>query len=177
MKRIVIGSVVAVCVMLVAGIMAAMQENGKVPDGIENAIAYSVASFVILDGLFRRYGYFIEGVKNIYMKGLDGKKKMDALMERLRIDPPAFIGGRRVVSVRDYLKGTVRSIDTGEVTGTGLPKSNVLYFEVDNGDRIIIRPSGTEPKIKLYMLTSAPEHSDAEKQCALYMNDTDSFVD
>ena len=131
----------------------------------------------VLEGLFRRYGYFIEGVKNIYMKGLDGKKKMDALMERLRIDPPAFIGGRRVVSVRDYLKGTVRSIDTGEVTGTGLPKSNVLYFEVDNGDRIIIRPSGTEPKIKLYMLTSAPEHSDAEKQCALYMNDTDSFVD
>ena len=130
----------------------------------------------VLDGLFRRYGYFIEGVKNIYMKGLDGKKKMDALMDRLRTAPPAYIGGRRVVSVRDYLKGTVRSIDTGEVKGTGLPKSNVLYFEVDNGDRIIIRPSGTEPKIKLYMLTSAPEHSDAEKQCALYMDDTDGFV-
>ena len=130
-----------------------------------------------LDGLFEKYGYFLEGVKNIYMEGLDGLEKMAALMDELREAPPAHIGGRRVVSIRDYLKNTVTDIDTGNVTETGLPISNVLYFVVDNGDRIIMRPSGTEPKIKLYMLTHAATYEETKRQCDAYMKDTDSFVD
>jgi len=130
-----------------------------------------------LDGLFEKYGYFLEGVKNIYMEGLDGLEKMAALMDELREAPPTHIGGRRVVSIRDYLKNTVTDIDTGNVTETGLPISNVLYFVVDNGDRIIMRPSGTEPKIKLYMLTHAATYEETKRQCDAYMKDTDSFVD
>lgn len=130
-----------------------------------------------LDGLFEKYGYFLEGVKNIYMEGLDGLEKMAALMDELREAPPTHIGGRRVVSIRDYLKNTVTDIDTGNVTETGLPISNVLYFVVDNGDRIIMRPSGTEPKIKLYMLTHAATYGETKRQCDAYMKDTDSFVD
>ncbi|MBR5452930.1 MAG: phospho-sugar mutase [Clostridia bacterium] len=130
-----------------------------------------------LDGLFIKYGYFIEGVKNIYMEGLDGLEKMAALMDELRNAPPTHIGGRRVVSIRDYLKNTVTDVDSGSVTETGLPKSNVLYFAMDNGDRIIMRPSGTEPKIKLYMLTHADTYEETKRQCDAYMKDTDSFVD
>ena len=130
-----------------------------------------------LDGLFEKYGYFLEGVKNIYMEGLDGLEKMAALMDELREAPPTHIGGRRVVSIRDYLKNTVTDIDTGNVNETGLPISNVLYFVVDNGDRIIMRPSGTEPKIKLYMLTHAATYEETKRQCDAYMKDTDSFVD
>lgn len=130
-----------------------------------------------LDRLFEKHGYFLEGVKNIYMEGLDGLEKMAALMDELRNSPPTHIGGRRVVSVRDYLKNTVTDIDSGAVTETGLPKSNVLYFVVDNGDRIIMRPSGTEPKIKLYMLTHADTYEETKRQCDAYMKDTDSFVD
>ena len=107
----------------------------------------------------------------------DGLEKMAALMDELREAPPTHIGGRRVVSIRDYLKNTVTDIDTGNVTETGLPISNVLYFVVDNGDRIIMRPSGTEPKIKLYMLTHAATYEETKRQCDAYMKDTDSFVD
>jgi len=111
------------------------------------------------------------------MEGLDGLEKMSALMDELRNNPPYEIGGQKVVAIRDYEKETVTDLKTGAVTGTGLPKSNVLYFEVECGDRIIMRPSGTEPKIKLYMLTSAKTYEAAKLQCDAYMKATDSFVD
>jgi len=146
----------------------------------EMAAAYMAKNMTLadaLDNIFEKYGYYIEGVKNIYMEGLDGLEKMSALMDELRNNPPYEIGGQKVVAIRDYEKETVTDLKTGAVTGTGLPKSNVLYFEVECGDRIIMRPSGTEPKIKLYMLTSAKTYEAAKLQCDAYMKATDSFVD
>lgn len=146
----------------------------------EMAASYMAKNMTLadaLDDLFEKYGYCIEGVKNIYMEGLDGLEKMSALMDELRNNPPSEIGGQKVVAIRDYEKETVTDLKTGAVTGTGLPKSNVLYFEVECGDRIIMRPSGTEPKIKLYMLTSAKTYEAAKLQCDAYMKATDSFVD
>ncbi|MBQ7969139.1 MAG: phospho-sugar mutase [Clostridia bacterium] len=107
-----------------------------------------------LISLYEKYGYYFEGVQNIYMEGVDGKDKMDALMEKLRNDPPKELGGIKVVSVRDYKSGIITDLETGNTEPTGLPSSNVLYFVNANGDVVVVRPSGTEPKLKLYFLVN-----------------------
>lgn len=107
-----------------------------------------------LISLYEKYGYYFEGVQNIYMEGVDGKDKMDALMEKLRNDPPKELGGVKVVSVRDYKSGIITDLETGNTEPTGLPSSNVLYFVNANGDVVVVRPSGTEPKLKLYFLVN-----------------------
>ncbi len=107
-----------------------------------------------LMSLYEKYGYYFEGVKSIYMEGLDGKDRMNSLMERLRCEPPADLGGIKVVSVRDYKTGIITDLETGKTEPTGLPSSNVLYFVNANGDVVVVRPSGTEPKLKLYFLVN-----------------------
>ena len=105
-------------------------------------------------GLYEKYGFYFEGVQNIYMEGLDGKAKMNALMETLRTNPPKELGGIKVTSVRDYKTGIITDLETGKTEPTGLPSSNVLYFVNANGDVVVVRPSGTEPKLKLYFLVN-----------------------
>ncbi|MBR5323162.1 MAG: phospho-sugar mutase [Clostridia bacterium] len=107
-----------------------------------------------LIALYEKYGYYFEGVQNIYMEGLDGKAKMDAFMENLRNNPLKTLGGLNVVSVRDYKAGTITDTESGKTEPTGLPSSNVLYYENSNGDVVVVRPSGTEPKLKLYYLVN-----------------------
>ncbi len=107
-----------------------------------------------LIALYEKYGYYFEGVQNIYMEGLDGKAKMDAFMETLRKNPLESLGGLKVVSVRDYKAGTITDVESGKTEPTGLPSSNVLYYENSNGDVVVVRPSGTEPKLKLYYLVN-----------------------
>lgn len=107
-----------------------------------------------LDKLYERYGYYLESTKNITMDGFDAAEKMQKLMDSLRTTPPTEIGGHKVCEVRDYLSGEVKKLGSCNVEPTGLPKSDVLYFVLENGDRIVIRPSGTEPKVKLYFLVS-----------------------
>ena len=107
-----------------------------------------------LDKLYERYGYYLESTKNITMDGLDGAEKMQKLMDSLRNTPPSEIGGSKVCEIRDYKSGEVKKIGESSVESTGLPKSDVLYFVLENGDRIVIRPSGTEPKVKVYFLAS-----------------------
>ena len=107
-----------------------------------------------LIALYEKYGYYFEGVQNIYMEGLDGKAKMDAFMENLRKNPLKELGGLKVVSVRDYKAGTITDVESGKTEPTGLPSSNVLYYENSNGDVVVVRPSGTEPKLKLYYLVN-----------------------
>ncbi len=114
-------------------------------------------------GLYEKYGYYFEGVQNIYMEGLDGKEKMDNLMESLRNNPPKKIGGKKVVSVRDYKTGIIKNTETGETESTGLPSSNVLYYVNESGDVVVVRPSGTEPKLKLYFLVNGKTAEDADK--------------
>ena len=105
-----------------------------------------------LQGLYARYGYCYETNVEIYMEGLDGASRMAAMMDTLRNNPPAVFGQVPVELFGDYKTETFTELATGKQTPTGLPKSNVLYFKLTNGDVIVVRPSGTEPKIKFYFL-------------------------
>ena len=105
-----------------------------------------------LNGLYERYGYCYETNVEIYMEGLDGDARMAAMMDALRNDPPALFGDVPVELFGDYKTETFTELATGKKIPTGLPKSNVLYFKLTNGDVIVVRPSGTEPKIKFYFL-------------------------
>jgi len=129
-----------------------------------------------LDSLYERYGYYMEDTTEIYMQGLDGQQKMKELMEKLRNNPPKAISGREIVSMRDYQKETIVDLRTGKTEGTGLPKSNVLYFETEGNNIVVIRPSGTEPKIKIYLLINAENKAEAEKLLAEYKADIGSWT-
>lgn len=124
-----------------------------------------------LNALFARYGYYMDKTHDIYMEGLDGIARRKQTMEKLRITPPTSLGGHRVVRVGDYLAGTVTDLSNGLATPTGLPKSDVLSYETDCGDKIIIRPSGTEPKIKIYFLTHALTQAELAPKMAAYLAD------
>ena len=130
----------------------------------EMASFYSLRGMTLLDAidsLYEKYGFYMENSAEIYMEGLDGKKKISALMEKLRSVEPEFIGGSRVVNIRDYNAETSKNTLTGEITGTGLPKSNVIYFKAENGCVVVARPSGTEPKIKFYILANGENEASA----------------
>jgi phosphoglucomutase len=105
--------------------------------------------------IFKEYGYYVEKVASTTLPGKDGLTKMKEIMANLRANPPKELAGMKVTAVRDYLKG-VRTAD-GKEEPTGLPTSDVLYFELEKGCWVCIRPSGTEPKIKLYCNANAPE--------------------
>ena len=89
------------------------------------------------------------------MEGLDGIEKRKRLMQSLRLDPPASFGGYAVKIVKDYESRRVTNLVSGSVEETDQPKSDVLYYTLENDDKIIVRPSGTEPKIKIYILAHA----------------------
>ncbi len=119
-----------------------------------------------LNALFERYGFCYETNVEIYMEGVDGAAKMDALMNSLRNNPPKAFGIQPVALVGDYLAGTFT--ENGCVRPTGLPKSNVLYYRLQNGDVIVARPSGTEPKIKFYYLLKATDLAQAKEHFNAY---------
>ena len=130
----------------------------------EMAAFYSLRGMTLLDAidsLYEKYGFYMENSAEIYMEGLDGKEQIAALMEKLRANEPEFIGGSRVVNIRDYNAETSKNTLTGEITGTGLPKSNVIYFKAENGCVVVARPSGTEPKIKFYILANGEDEASA----------------
>ncbi len=111
----------------------------------------------ILDELFRRYGYFEEGAKSITLPGADGSARIDAMMADLRNNPPRRLGGEAVQTWADLTNGEVRDIHTDTVVGRyDLPASNVIMLTLDDGAKVIARPSGTEPKIKFYILVRQP---------------------
>ena len=121
-----------------------------------------------LDKLYERYGYCCESNSEIYMEGVDGPAKISAIMDGLRNNCPTSIGGCNVATFGDYKAEEFTDIATGKKTPTGLPKSNVLYFKLENGDVIIVRPSGTEPKIKFYFLVIAENADSANAKIAKY---------
>lgn len=108
--------------------------------------------FDAMDALYEKYGWFSEHTINLVMPGLDGLKKMQALMTELRTNLPETIAGEQVIRTRDYLDGSIYVAGLGKVDHTQMSGSNVLYFEMADGSTFIIRPSGTEPKIKVYIL-------------------------
>ncbi len=113
-----------------------------------------------LQDLFKKYGYYVEKVVSVTLPGKDGVQKMKDIMAAMRNDPPKAIGSLKVTAVRDYLAQKKTTADGSEPID--LPKSDVLYFELENGNWICVRPSGTEPKIKLYVNTRADSEEAAQ---------------
>lgn len=124
-----------------------------------------------LEALFRRYGYYRDTTFDVYMEGVDGITRRTELMKRLRNAPPHMLGGMEIVEIGDCLVGDIRDLSTGETEPTGLPKSDVLSFRTRCGDKILIRPSGTEPKVKFYLLTHADTEEEAARRSAAYLAD------
>ncbi len=100
--------------------------------------------------MYTRYGYYMEGLETITLKGMDGAKQIQSMMKKMRNHPPKELAGLTVLAVRDYSLDTRTDLITKEVTNTGLPSSNVLYYELSENSWCCVRPSGTEPKIKFY---------------------------
>ena len=114
--------------------------------------------------MYEKYGYFKEGLETLTLKGIDGAEQIQNIMTDMRNNPPKELGGYKVVAVRDYKEDTRKDLATGEVTKTGLPTSNVLYYELTDNTWCCVRPSGTEPKIKFYFGVKGTSLADAEKK-------------
>ena len=114
--------------------------------------------------LYEKYGYFKEGLQSITLKGVDGLAQIKKMMEDFRANPPKQLGDYSVVRFRDYEKDTITTLADGTVTPTGLPKSNVLYFDLTDDAWVCVRPSGTEPKIKFYIGVKGSNVEDAQKK-------------
>ena len=121
-----------------------------------------------LQALYKKYGWYGEKTHNLVMPGLDGLEKMAALMKRLRTAPPANIAGVDVVVRKDYQDGSAVDCATGNVGKMELSGSNVLRFELADGTTILVRPSGTEPKIKVYILTKGADAADRDANIEKY---------
>ena len=137
----------------------------------EMAAHYHKKGMTLLDAmnaLYEKYGFFREKTLNLVMPGLDGLQKMKALMASLRGEPPKEIGGTEVVRQRDYLDGSIYVSGVGKVGKTPFEGSNVLYFELADGSSFIVRPSGTEPKIKVYVLCRGESREECDERIARY---------
>ena len=117
-----------------------------------------------IETLFKKYGYYKEDLCTVTLKGQEGAKKIQSMMEQIRTNVPDAVGGLKVLRFRDYRENIIRDCVTGEETATGLPKSNVLYFELENDAWCCIRPSGTEPKIKFYIGVKGSDDADAQEK-------------
>lgn len=114
--------------------------------------------------LYEKYGYYKETQYTITLKGIDGAAQIAQIMDKLRQDPPKNFGPWKVLRVRDYEKDVITDLETGATSPTGLPKSNVLYFELPDDNWCCARPSGTEPKIKFYMGVKGTSLADAQEK-------------
>ncbi|MDY6102941.1 MAG: phospho-sugar mutase [Acetatifactor sp.] len=121
--------------------------------------------------LYEKYGYFKETQYTITLKGIDGSRQIAEIMDKLRQNPPKAFGERKVLKFRDYQNDVILDMETGEKTTTGLPKSNVLYFELPGNEWCCARPSGTEPKIKFYMGVKGTDLEDANARVAQLTED------
>ncbi len=135
----------------------------------EAAAYYKTKNMTLWDAMiemYERYGYYKDGVQAITMKGIEGLAKIQEIMTTLRENPPKEFCGYQVTSFRDYQKDTITDLATGEVKPTGLPKSNVLYFDMTDNVWMCVRPSGTEPKVKFYygVVGTSLEDADAKSE-------------
>lgn len=153
-----------VATMLIAEMALYYQENGT-------------SIFEQMDNIYKKYGYYKEEVVSVTLEGIEGLAKIKSTMDRLRENPPEIIAGKKVIAVRDYL--TSERVDklTGEKSEILLPKSNVIYLELEDWNNFIIRPSGTEPKIKLYCLMKGETEEEANELLKLVKDDIDRIID
>lgn len=135
----------------------------------EAAAYYKTKNMTLWDAMvamYEKYGYYKDAVKAIGLKGIEGLAKIQNIMETLRKEAPTKVGQYDVVSARDYKLDTIKDMKTGAVTETGLPASNVLYYDLNDGAWVCVRPSGTEPKIKFYYGVKGTSLEDADKKSA-----------
>ena len=146
----------------------------------EMAAYYAGKGMTLYDALmalYEKYGDYGERTLNLVMPGLDGLKKMAELMANLRTDPPKEIGGETVKTWKDYKDGSVVDAATGEKTAMELSGSNVLRYELADGTSVIVRPSGTEPKVKVYILAQGASQADCADKVARYSTWAESLKD
>ncbi|WP_405321769.1 phospho-sugar mutase [Frisingicoccus sp.] len=127
--------------------------------------------------MYEKYGYYIDDVKSISLAGIEGLEKIQSIMETLRTDPPKEIAGLTVISARDYKKNEIVDTRTGEVKPTGLPSSNVLYYDLTDDAWLCVRPSGTEPKIKFYYGIKGSSMEDADAKSAAMKDAIEALID
>ena len=127
--------------------------------------------------MYEKYGYYKDDVTSVTMPGMEGLAKIQAILESLRNDTPKKIGGYKVLSARDYKADTITDLATGEVKPTGLPSSNVLYYELSDDGWFCVRPSGTEPKVKFYYGLVGKDLKDAEEKSAAFAKAVLEMID
>ena len=126
--------------------------------------------------MYEKYGYYKDDVKSISLSGIEGLAKIQSIMETLRANPPKEIAGMSVISARDYKKDEIIDIQTGAVKPTGLPSSNVLYYDLTDDAWLCVRPSGTEPKIKFYYGIKGTSLADADAKSAAVSQALDALI-
>ena len=133
----------------------------------EAAAYYKTKDMTLWDAMiemYERYGYYKDDIQSITLKGIEGLAKIQEILETLRKNPPAEIAGYKVLKARDYKADTIQDMQTGEVSSTGLPTSNVLYYDLSDDAWLCVRPSGTEPKVKFYYGIKGTSLSDADEK-------------
>ncbi len=138
--------------------------------------ARSMTLYDALTALHARYGFHAEKNMEIAMQGVDGPARMAALLDSLRAQPPKDFAGRAVTLIGDYQAQTITHLDTGKVAETGLPTSNVLYYGLEGGDTIVVRPSGTEPKVKFYFMMSGKDADETNAKLDAYRAAVDELI-
>ena len=126
--------------------------------------------------IYNKYGFYKEGLLSITMEGVDGADKIKAIMEKLRQNPLQKLGKYKVLKFKDYKENKVIDMNTKEESKTGLPISNVLYFELENNGWCCVRPSGTEPKIKFYVGVKSDSLENAEKEMSELLEELNNIV-
>lgn len=133
----------------------------------EAAAFYKTKNMTLWDAMiamYERYGYYKDDVQSVTLKGIEGLEKIQKIMNTLRENAPTQIGDYQVVSARDYKTGDIKDMKTGNVTPTGLPSSNVLYYDLNDAAWVCVRPSGTEPKVKFYYGVKGTSLADADEK-------------
>ena len=126
--------------------------------------------------IYNKYGFYKEGLLSITMEGVDGADKIKAIMEKLRQNPLQKLGKYKVLKFKDYKENKVIDMNTKEESKTGLPISNVLYFELENNGWCCVRPSGTEPKIKFYVGVKSDSLENSEKEMSELLEELNKIV-
>ncbi len=135
----------------------------------EAAAYYKTKNMTLWDAMiqmYERYGYYKDEVTSITLKGMEGLEKIQEIMNNLRANAPKEIGGYQVTAVRDYKNDTITDTASGAVKATGLPSSNVLYYELTDDAWVCVRPSGTEPKVKFYFGIKGTSLEDADRKAS-----------
>lgn len=127
--------------------------------------------------MYEKYGYYKDDIQSITLKGIEGLAKIQEILETLRKEPPVEIAGYKVLKARDYKADTIKDLATGEVTATGLPSSNVLYYDLTDDAWLCVRPSGTEPKVKFYYGVKGASLEDADSKSAAFGKEVLAMID